>query len=230
MHIEFTYSLFMKENVLFLLGGHKSYCCTSDGICINPCYRYYLWILPFFYIYIKRSKEAQSSVSWFAPMLYVDPKSTFKQTICSANMLSEPSCSIWSHAYRLWLKFIWIIFDMKNVSRVRVMLTLHHSFAHCKCLLIMSSVLHITPKNKHPRAQLKSITLTQHQGWMPDTPGESKVSVLTQMFRKVWVICQTVHSPLIHCHHEPEASLLFPLLSGATHTCWSMYSLYTAIV
>lgn len=48
----------------------------------------------------------------------------------------------------------------------------------------MSSVLPIIPKkqNNYPRAQLKSIELTQQQGWMPDTPGESKVSVLTQMF------------------------------------------------
>lgn len=30
--------------------------------------------------------------------------------------------------------------------------------------------------------------------------------------------------PLIQHHHEPEAPLLFPLLSTAPHPCWSMYS------
>lgn len=48
--------------------------------------------------------------------------------------------------------------------------------------------------------------------------------------KRVWSARQCAFSshsfgrPLFQCHHEPEASLLFPLLSTAPHPCWSMYS------
>lgn len=42
-------------------------------------------------------------------------------------------------------------------------------------------------------SEWKSIILTQHQKWMPDSPSNSKVSVLTHHFRILSALCQTVH-------------------------------------
>lgn len=77
--------------------------------------------------------------------------------------------------------------------------------------------------------ELKSMILSQHQRWVPDTHGESKVSVPTQQACDGLDIALSSHSfgcPLIPCHHEPEAPLLFPLPGSPPHSCRSMYLLY----
>lgn len=102
---------------------------------------------------------------------------------------------IWGQAHPVWSKFISFIsmnFNMKKVSRVMVMLNVHHSFAYCVCCYRQHSV-RFPEKLNIQEPMLKSIKLTQHQERLPDTPGESRVSVLMQTFWKMWV-CQTVHS------------------------------------
>lgn len=138
--------------------------------------------------------EAHGHVSWYAPNVGLCGSKVYIQT---NNWLCK--YALWAFVLHLRARLSYSIkirfnFNMKNVSRVTVILILHHVFVHSKCLVTW--VLPIIPKtqNNYPRAQLKSIKLTQPQGWMPDTPGESKVSVLTQMFWKVRVICQTAHS------------------------------------
>lgn len=77
--------------------------------------------------------------------------------------------------------------------------------------------------------ELKSMILSQHQRWVPDTHGESKVSVPTQQACDGLDIALSSHSfgfPLIPCHHEPEAPLLFRLPGSPPHSCRSMYSLH----
>lgn len=61
-------------------------------------------------------------------------------------------------------------------------------------LLLLAAFCTFSLKRNIQQHMLKSIKLTQHQERLPDTPGESRVSVLIQTFRKVWVLCQTVHS------------------------------------
>lgn len=156
-------------------------------------------------------------------IVYADPKSRFRQTVCSANTLSELLLHLWCLCERTTAHF-WSCLTWKTIKEELV----------TSCLLTFIVVSNTTTLALKyfgiiMRTELRSIILSQHQRWLPDTHNESKVSVPTQQVCDCRDIALSSHSfgcPLIPCHHEPEAPLLFPLLGSPPHPCWSMYLLH----